>query len=64
MLDVGSVKAICDICQNENEISLNCFLGSDYRFKDSVVAMCRSCNKDFIVMLNGPKRSLVCSHKP
>jgi len=55
MLDVGSVTSTCDNCQQQNNISLNYFVGSDYRLKDSVIVMCRSCNTDYIVKIDGPK---------
>jgi hypothetical protein len=53
MFDFGSITLNCENCQQHNDISLNYFIGSDYRLKDSVIARCRSCNKDYIVTLDG-----------
>ena len=55
MLDVRSITSTCENCQQQNDISLNYFVGSDYRLKNSVLAICRSCNTDYIVTIDGPK---------
>ncbi len=55
MLDVGSVTSTCENCKHQNDISLNYFVGSDYRLKNFVIATCRSCNRDYIVTIDGPK---------
>ena len=49
MLENRFITSKCDNCQQENNISLSYFVGLDYNFEDSVVAMCQTCNKDFIV---------------
>ncbi len=49
MLETQFITSKCDNCQQDNNISLNYFVGLDYKFEKSVVAMCQGCNKDFIV---------------
>jgi len=49
MLENRFITSKCDNCQQENNISLSYFVGLDYNLEDSVVAMCQTCNKDFIV---------------
>jgi hypothetical protein len=49
MLDTRFITSKCDNCQQDNNISLNYFVGLDYKFKKSVFAICKACNKDFIV---------------
>ena len=49
MLETRSVASKCDNCQHENNISLSYFVGLDYNLEESVVAMCKACNKDFVV---------------
>jgi hypothetical protein len=63
MLDVGSVISTCENCKRQNDISLNYFVGSDYRLKNSVIAICRSCNTDYIVTIDGPKIPYIYSIK-
>jgi hypothetical protein len=48
MTDTRSITIICDKCQHENILSLKYFVGFDYKFENSVIATCQSCNKDFI----------------
>ena len=55
MFDFGSITSNCENCQQHNDISLNYFIDSDCRLKDSVIARCRSCNTDYIVTLGEPK---------
>ncbi len=43
------MTSMCDNCQQENNISLSYFVGLDYKFEKSVVAMCQACNRDYIV---------------
>lgn len=49
MLETRFITSKCDKCQQENNVSLNYFVGFDYKFEKSVIAMCQACNKDFIV---------------
>ena len=49
MLDTRFIISKCDNCQQDNSISLNYFVGLDYKFEKTIVAMCKACNKDFIV---------------
>lgn len=52
MLETRSITSICDKCQQENIVSLRHFIGFDYKFEKSVIAMCQACNKDFIATLD------------
>jgi hypothetical protein len=49
MLETRFIASKCDKCQQDNNVSLNYFVGLDYKFEKSVVAMCQACNKNFIV---------------
>ena len=49
MLETRFITSKCDKCQQENDVSLNFFIGLDYKFEKAVVAMCQVCNKDFVV---------------
>jgi hypothetical protein len=49
MLEPRLITSKCDNCQQDYNISLNYFVGLDYKFERSVVAMCQACNKDLIV---------------
>ena len=49
MLETRFIASKCDKCQQQNNVSLNHFVGLDYKFEKSVVAVCKACNKDFIV---------------
>jgi len=53
MLESRYVRSKCDKCHRQNEIALIHFLNSDYRFAESIVALCQECNKDFTVKLEG-----------
>lgn len=55
MLDSRYIASICENCQHENNISLSYFVGFDYTFEKSVVAMCQTCNKDFVVVFDEQK---------
>jgi hypothetical protein len=57
MLETRFVTSKCENCQHENNISLNYFVGLDYRLEESVIAMCQSCNKDFVVSFDD---SMIC----
>jgi hypothetical protein len=52
MLETRFIASKCDKCQQDNNVSLNYFVGLNYKFEKSVVAMCQACNKDFIVMFD------------
>jgi hypothetical protein len=52
MLETRFITSKCDNCQQDNNISLNYFVGLDYKFEESIVATCQACNKDFIVTFN------------
>ena len=49
MLETRVIASNCENCQQENNISLSYFVGSDYNLKESVIATCQTCNMDFIV---------------
>ena len=51
-LETGLITARCDKCQQLNDISLSHFVGLDYKFKSSAMAMCQRCNTDYIVTLD------------
>ncbi len=55
MLDSRYIASTCENCQHENNISLSYFVGFDYTFEKSVVAMCQTCNKDFVVVFDEQK---------
>ena len=52
MLETRFITSKCDNCQQDNNISLNYFVGLDYKFEESIVATCQACNEDFIVTFN------------
>lgn len=49
MLETRFITSKCEHCKNENSISLSYFVGPDYHFDDSVIAMCKTCNRDYVV---------------
>ncbi len=49
MLETRFITSKCDKCQQQNNVSLNHFVGLDYKFEKSVVAVCKACNMGFIV---------------
>ena len=55
MLETRFVTSKCDKCQQQNDISLSYFVGSDYKFENTVIAMCQNCNSDFLVTLDEAK---------
>jgi len=52
MLESGFVTSKCEKCQEPNDVSLISFVGHDYQFKDSIVAMCQRCNTSYLVTLD------------
>jgi len=52
MLENRFITTKCENCKKGNNISLNYFVGFDYKFKKSVVATCQACNNDFIATLD------------
>ena len=54
-LETGLITSRCDKCKQLNDISLSLFVGLDYKFKSSAMAMCQSCNTDYIVTLDEPE---------
>ncbi len=55
MLETRFITSKCDKCQQTNEISLRYFVGSDYQFNDTVIAMCKECSSSFMVTLDESK---------
>lgn len=51
-METGLINSRCDKCQQLNDISLSLFVGLDYKFKSSAMAMCQKCNTDYIVTLD------------
>ena len=52
MIETRSIVSTYDKCQQENSLSLNYFVGFNYKFEKSIVATCQACNKDFIATLD------------
>jgi hypothetical protein len=51
-LETGLITSRCDKCHQLNDISLSLFVGLDYKFKSSAMAICQKCNTDYIVTLD------------
>lgn len=52
MLESRFITSKCDKCQQANEISLQYFVGDNYKFCDKIVTVCQNCHTDFIVRLD------------
>ena len=44
-------NSICNDCQHLNYVSMNYFVGHDYKFRKSAVAMWQTCGTDVVVSL-------------
>ena len=55
MLDSLYVTSKCKKCQHPRDIPLSFFVGLDYKFKNSAIAMCQKCNIEFVVTFDEPK---------
>lgn len=55
MLETRFITSKCDKCQQTNDISLRYFVGDDYKFSDTIIAMCQKCHTDFVVKLDESK---------
>lgn len=53
MLETRFISSKCEHCKNENNISLSYFVGLDYHLDESVIAMCKTCNRDYVVTFDG-----------